>query len=186
MTDPNRLTSDPTRPETLMEKYGIKRDAYYDRLKFLGLKHQKDSKNRCYLTDEQVNLMDELNSYIKENGKMEGFSNSNSEDNSGAMVKSESTSIEQSTEDIYIEPEEPTEQFDFNQLLRKAEEVKTRRLATPDLIVQELANRMSEEDLSDDLKQKLSAVRETVNPKWTPASLAEQMLAQHRQSRNVT
>ncbi len=104
-------------------------------------------------------------------------------DDSNLATSTNSNSVE-NTEDIYIEPTEPTEQFDFNQLLRKAEEVKTRRLATPDLIVQELANRMSEEDLSDDLKQKLSAVRETVNPKWTPASLAEQMLAQHRQSRS--
>ncbi|WP_216087191.1 hypothetical protein [Stanieria cyanosphaera] len=184
MTDQNRLTLDPTRPETLMEKYGIKRDAYYDRLKFLGIKHQKDSEHRCYLTDEQVNLMDELDLYIKENGKMEGFANNNSENNSGAMVKSEDTAIEQSSENIYVEPENPTDNLDVGQLIRKAAQLKARELATPDLVVRELANRMEEDDLPEDLKEKVSAVREAVNPKWTPGQLADTILAQYRSSRS--
>jgi hypothetical protein len=180
MTDQNRLTSDPTRPETLMEKYGIKRDAYYDRLKFLGIKHQKNSDNRCYLTNEQVNLMDELDSYIKENGKMEGFSNSNSEDNSGAIVKSETTAIEQSPENIYVEPENPLDNLEVDRIIRKASELKARELATSDLAIRAIADRMTEDDLPEDLKQKVEAVREAVNPKWTPAQLADSILAQYR------
>jgi hypothetical protein len=166
-----------------MEKYGIKRDAYYDRLKFLGIKHQKDSANRCYLTDDQVNLMDELDSYIRKNGKMEGFVHHNSEENSGAMVKSENTAIEQSSENIYVEPEDPIDNFDINKLIRKAAQLKARELATPDLAIRAIADRMSEDDLPEDLKQKVEAVREAVNPKWTPAELADRILSQYRSNR---
>jgi len=178
----NSATENQTRPEDLQTKYSIKREAYYNRLNFLGIKANKDSNGRAYLTNEQVNLMDELDLYIKENGKMEGFSNNNSEDNSGAMVKSETTAIEQSPEDIYIEPEEPTAQLDIERILRKASELKARELATPDLAIRAIADRMTEEDLPEDLKEKVFAVREAVNPKWTPADLADQILVQYRNS----
>ncbi|AFZ38183.1 hypothetical protein Sta7437_4742 (plasmid) [Stanieria cyanosphaera PCC 7437] len=131
----NSATENQTRPEDLQTKYGIKKEAYYNRLNFLGIKANKDSNGRAYLTNEQVNLMDELDSYIKENGKMEGFSNRNSEDNSGAMVKSETTAIEQSPENIYVEPENPVDNLDLETILRKASELKARELATPDLAI---------------------------------------------------
>ena len=115
---------------------------------------------------------------------MEGFVHHNTEDNSGAMVKSENTAIEQSPENIYVEPEDPIDNFDINKLLRKAAQLKTRELATPDLAIRAIADRMSEDDLPEDLKQKVEAVREAVNPKWTPAELADRILSQYRSSRN--
>jgi hypothetical protein len=48
------------------------------------------------------------------------------------------------------------------------------------LLIRELANRMTEEDLPDDLKEKVAIAREVANPKWTPAEIATQLLAQHR------
>ncbi|WP_281169282.1 hypothetical protein [Stanieria cyanosphaera] len=42
---------------------------------------------------------------------------------------------------------------------------------------------MTEEDLPEDLKQKVQAVREAVNPKWTPGQLADKILSQYRSSR---
>jgi hypothetical protein len=183
MSNRNSTKETKTRPEELQNKYGIKKEAYYERLRFLGMKAHKDSQNRAYLTDDQVNLMDELDSYIKENGKMEGFSNRNSEDNSGAMVKSEKTAIEQSTENIYVEPENPIDNLNVERLIRKASELKARELATPDLAIRAIADRMSEDDLPEDLKQKVEAVREAVNPKWTPAELADRILTQYRSNR---
>ncbi|MBE9171465.1 hypothetical protein IQ238_29595 [Pleurocapsales cyanobacterium LEGE 06147] len=179
----NSATENPTRPEDLQKKYSIKREAYYNRLNFLGIKANKDSNGRAYLTNEQVNLMDELDSYIRENGKMEGFAHHNTEDNSGAMVKSENTAIEQSPENIYVEPEDPIDNFDLDKLIRQAAQLKARELATPDLAIRAIADRMSEDDLPEDLKQKVEAVREAVNPKWTPAELADRILSQYRSNR---
>ena len=181
----NSAPDQKIRPDDLIREFNIGKDTYYDDLKYLGIKAERDSESKPYLTFEQAEQVRALRSHVSKTGKREGFSNSAlTVLNDNNLATSTNSNSVENTEDIYIEPTEPTEQFDFNQLLRKAEEVKTRRLATPDLIVQELANRMSEDDLSDDLKQKLSAVRETVNPKWTPASLAETILAQHRQSRS--
>ncbi|MEY4518856.1 MAG: hypothetical protein RLZZ499_1455, partial [Cyanobacteriota bacterium] len=52
------------------------------------------------------------------------------------------------------------------------------------LAIRAIADRMSEDDLPEDLKQKVEAVREAVNPKWTPADLADSILSQYRSSRS--
>jgi hypothetical protein len=77
MTNPNSDRNNQTRPESLMSKYNIKKDAYYGRIKFLGIQVMRDSNRKVYLTNEQVELMDELHSHIEETGKMEGFVSSN-------------------------------------------------------------------------------------------------------------
>jgi hypothetical protein len=73
----------------------------------------------------------------------------------------------------------------LNGLMRGAAQLKARELATPSLLIRELANRMSEDDLPDDLKEKVAIAREVANPKWTPAEIAQQLLAQHRSQRAV-
>ena len=112
-TGSNRIT-----PEELQNKYGIKREAYYARLKFLGIKAKKDSNKKAYLNDDQVALMDELDSYIKKEGKMEGFKSSNS----SALVKSESSSIEQSAEEINVNGSAQNNQEQLAALVRSASE----------------------------------------------------------------
>ena len=116
---------------------------------------------------------------VNRNGKREGFENSSLVHSSNNELATNSNE-----EDIYVKPEEPTVQFDFNQLMRGAQEIKLRELATPDLLMRGIADQLTEEDLSDDLKEKLAAVREAVNPKWTPASLATEIVAQYRSSRS--
>jgi hypothetical protein len=74
--------------------------------------------------------------------------------------------------------------LNVNQLLRKAAQLKARELATPELAIRAIADRMSEDDLPDDLKQKVFAVREAVNPKWTPGQLADSILSQYRSQRS--
>jgi hypothetical protein len=85
---------------------------------------------------------------------------------------------------IYVEAEEPTANFDINALLRGAAQLKARELATPNLIMRELANRMSEEDLPEDLKEKVAIASEVANPKWTPGQLADSILSQYRSQKS--
>jgi hypothetical protein len=169
------------RPEELMAELDIKKSKYYEVLKELNIKADKDSNQKSYLTNEKA---DRIRAYLLND--IRAAENEDSNNNSIVIVNdsNEIVSNNNKTEDdIYIKPEEVTAQFDFNQLLRKASEVKTRRLATPDLIVQELANRMNEDDLPEDLKEKLSVVREAVNPKFTPADIAENLLSRYRSLR---
>ena len=174
----NSAPSNSIRPDELMAELGIKKDAYYKDLKYLDITPDKDSEGKAYLTNEQADRIKALRNHVVETGKRSGFDSSSivKVDDSNEMV-SNNTETE---EDIYVKPEEPTVTFDFNQLMRTAQEVKLRELATPDLLIRGLANQMTEEDLSPDLKEKLAAVREAVNPKWTPAELASKILAQHR------
>ena len=82
--------------------------------------------------------------------------------------------------DIYINREEPTAQFDINGLMRSAAELKARELAMPSLVKREIANRMEEDDLPEDLREKVEIAREVANPKFTPGQLAETLLSQYR------
>ena len=49
-----------------------------------------------------------------------------------------------------------------------------------DLIKIQLASQMSFDDLSPDLQEKVNIAREVANPKFRPAEIAQQLLAQHR------
>ncbi|WP_048753140.1 hypothetical protein, partial [Crocosphaera watsonii] len=91
MSKANSDRNNQTRPDELMNKYNIKKDAYYGRIKFLGIQVKKDSDRKVYLTDEQVELMDELHSHIEETGKMEGFVS----ENKGSLAVRESGEIEE-------------------------------------------------------------------------------------------
>lgn len=50
-------------PEKLQKEYGIKREAYYDRLKKLGIKARKKN-GRSYLTPDQVRRLDDLHDFL--------------------------------------------------------------------------------------------------------------------------
>ena len=174
----NSAPTNSIRPDELMAELNIKKDAYYKDIRYLDITPDKDSEGKAYLTNEQADRIRSLRNHVVETGKRNGFDNSSivKVEDSNEMV----SNSREAENDIYVKPEEPTVQFDFNQLMRTAQEVKLRELATPDLLIRGLANQMTEEDLSPDLKEKLAAVREAVNPKWTPAELASKILAQHR------
>ena len=73
MTEQNSTVEQQIRPTVLMDQLGIKKDAYYAYLKHLGIKAQKDSTNRAYLTEAQAKLIRELRKYVLKEGKIEGF-----------------------------------------------------------------------------------------------------------------
>ena len=173
----NSVPEKTIRPEDLMKEFNIKKDTYYDDVKYLNLNIEKDSENKPYLTFEQAEQIRALRFYVKNTGKREGFSNN-------SIVKVDDSNLVEATnnnveEDIYVEPSEPTAQLD-SRLVREAEELAARGMAMKDLIKIQLASQMSFEDLSPDLQEKVNIAREVANPKWTPAKLAEKLLSQHR------
>ncbi len=79
MSDQNSEVVYQIRPDDLMTELGIKKDTYYNYLKYLGLKAEKDHDGKAYLTDEQANAMRAMRLHVETTGKMEGFVNSNGE-----------------------------------------------------------------------------------------------------------
>ncbi len=102
MTNPISDRNNQTRPDSLMDKYNIKKDAYYSRIKFLGISVKKDSNRKVYLTDEQVELMDELHSHIETTEKMEGFVSNNK----GSLAVRENGEIDETAQQIELENKE--------------------------------------------------------------------------------
>lgn len=171
------------RPDDLMSELNLKKSTYYDDLKFLKLKAEKDEDGKAYLTNEQAEEIRALRSHVSKTGKREDFEYAPLAISSNNELATNPDNNDNQAEDIYVKAEEPTNNIDINNLMRAAAELKTRELATPDLIIRELANRMNEEDLPEDLKGKLNTAREVANPKWTPADIAGQLLNQHRQQK---
>ncbi len=118
-----------------------------------------------------------MRSYVNRNGKREGFENS-------FLVHSSNNELVTNAqpEDIYVEKEEPTAKINSD-IVREAEELAARGMAMNDLIKIQLASQMSFNDLSPDLQEKVNIAHEVANPKFTPAAIAQQLLAQHRQQK---
>ncbi len=168
------------RPEQLMEELGIKKSKYYQVLKELGIKANKDSTGKSYLTIEQA---EQVKNYLLNN--MEAEENQDSNNNSIIKVDDSKEIVSnnnETEEDIYINREEPTAKIDSD-IVREAKELAARGMAMNDLLKIQLASKMTFDDLDADLKEKVAIAREVANPKWTPASLADKILAQHRSNR---
>ena len=176
MKTENSHPQDLIRPEDLLEELAIGKDTYYRDLKYLQIEPQKDSEGRAYLTNEQAEQLRALRYHVEENGKRNGFE-------SNSIVKQDDSKAAVSANNIYVEPEEPTANFELNELLRSAAELKARDIAMRDLIKRKLADNMSEEDLPPDLQEKVKLAREAANPKFTPQEVAQTLLAQWRAKR---
>lgn len=179
MTSQISTGNSQTRPDDLMSKYGIKKDAYYARIKFLGIQVMKDSKRRVYLTDDQVALMDELHSYIEETGKMEGFvSNKNS-----SLAVRESSEIEEAAQQIELENKEvkssEPNQDQFAALVRSSAEF----AAGMEIAKYTIAKQMQDNPdlLPTDLKEQVEAAKANCSPKsQSPTAIADQFLKQYK------
>lgn len=183
MSDQNSSTAEVIRPDDLMAELDLKKSTYYDDLKFLGITASKDENKKAYLTIEEANQIRSLRSHVIKTGKRDGFVYGGLAVSHNNELATNSDTNELATaeeEDIYVELEEPTSNFDVNQLVRSAAELKARELAMPSLIKRELANQMTEDDLPEDLKKKVAIAREVANPKFTPGQLAETLLNQYK------
>lgn len=176
MSDQNSAVEHQIRPEELMEELGIKKDAYYAYLKHLGIKSEKDSGGNAWLSQEQANLVRALRSHVKETGKMEGFTNS------GGLTIAKGNLLDLPSQPGNQEGDRYGDE-QVNDLIRAAANLKGQELVMPELIVRELANRMTVEDMPADIREKVEAVRESVVPKVQPAQVADQVLSQWREQR---
>lgn len=203
MKNRNSTNQDRFTPDEIIQLYGIKKSTYYERLKFLEIKAQKDEGGKAYLDSEQVELLEKLNEHVKATGKMEGFEFAKDKqletgDDSGsggqlAVKEGDSDLISSSNDnwapkpDSIVEQEIPETQPDYSEgmdgIIRKAAELKAQGLAMSDLVALQLAGQMTFDDLPNDLKDKVTAVQEAANPKLKPASIANQLLAQYRANR---
>ncbi len=176
----NSAPNNSIRPDELMSELGIKKDAYYKDLNYLDINPEKDSEGKTYLTNEQANQIRALRNHVQITGKRSGFENSSivKVDDSNKIVSNNN----ETEEDIYINREEPTAKIDSD-IVREAKELAARGMAMNDLLKIQLASKMTFDDLDADLQEKVNIAREVANPKWTPASLADKILAQHRQQK---
>ena len=168
------------RLEQICEELNIEKSTYYKRLKYLEIEPSRDDVGP-YPTQEQVGLMQELNEHIRKTGKMRGFRGG------GELALSESSGL---ALEIPEQPDIPGIEEDedrLEELIREAAELKVQQAAMPELIKLHLAAGMTEDDLPDDLKAKLQAVREAANPaspKQNAAVIASNLLAKYRATRS--
>lgn len=169
------LESTLINPADLMTELGIKKDVYYLDLQFLGIKAIKGEDRKAYLTQEQADRVRALRYYMNQTGTRVGFDDGKPVN--GLAVKDKS---ELASQDIYTKPEEPIADQDMGQVLfRKGAELKARETAMPDLVVRAIADQLTEEQLPEDLREKIGLCREAANPKYTPADLASQLIARY-------
>jgi hypothetical protein len=173
MTTPDSTEKRTIRPEDLMGELGIKKSKYYEVLNALDIKAFKDSTGKSYLIEEQV---EEITAYLSGNTQR----SENEELNNSSLVKADDNNLANSPNSIHVESREAIETTSFDRVLNNAYDLKARELAASDLAVRAIADRITEDDLPQHLKETLEAVRESVAPKWTPDSLADQILAYHR------
>jgi hypothetical protein len=165
-----------TNPTDLMQELGIKKDVYYLDLQFLGIKAMKGDDRKAYLTQEQADRVRALRSHMNQTGTRVGFDDGKPVNGLAIKEKNELAT----TQDIYTKPEDPIADQDMGQVLfRKGAELKARETAMPDLVVRAIADQLTEEQLPEDLQQKVELCREAANPKYTPADLASQLISRY-------
>ncbi len=198
MTHQNSAPNNLIRPDELQNQLSIGKDTYYDDLKHLGIKAQKDSDGKAYLTFEQAEQVRALRSYVIENGTRKGFIYEKVEHETNiesSIVKATDNNIETAQsnpeaqittteEDIYISETHPTDDINLDELVRSAKEIKARNLSMRNLLAVELAKNMSYEDLDPDLQEKVRIAQDAANPKkHQPKLIARDLLKQWRSQR---
>jgi hypothetical protein len=169
------------RPDEVMEQFSIKKDAYYDRIKFLGIKAAKDNSGKAYLTQEQFDLMQRLDQHIKTTGAMDGFILGAAVEEGGDLAIAGEAGL--MGEEPPVQQTEEVQPGIDEQIIRMAAQLKAQQLAMTPEIIRAIANQMTEDDLPADLKAMVQGSREAIAPKMQPSQLASQMLSQWREQR---
>ncbi len=191
--DQNSTTEMHYRPEEVQRIFSIKSAQYYERLKFLGDKANKDKEGKAYLDKSQFERMKRLDQHIRETGEMDGFIDSEG----GELAPVNSASLAEVEGGDLAKPipavEEPTnavrgasiENDLGKQIYREAAELRASELVMRPAIVREVANRMTKDDLPDDLKAQVERTEEAIRPNFHPSAIADKLLTQLRQNRQA-
>lgn len=158
-----------------MAELGIKKDAYYAYLSHLDIKAEKND-GKAYLTHAQAQEVRALRAHVQCTGKMEGYQAS------AALATAEGGGLGNEIPQWESTPQ-PNE---FERLIQQAQELAAHQIAMGDLVVANLAQQMTYEDLPTELQAKVDQVRAATRPKANPAEIAQQMLQQWRSQRGTT
>ncbi len=173
------------KPEEVMQHFDIKKGAYYNRINCLGIKAHKDGQGNAYLSKEQFDQMTQLDQHIQKHGTMDGFADSESGElaiaNNGDLIEAGNGTVAAPSS---TESEETIEEDRLAELIRAAAELKGQELVMSDLVIRAIADKMSYEDLPEEVRAKVDAARETTRPKH-PSQLAEQLLQRYRSREQV-
>jgi hypothetical protein len=151
-------------PEKAMRELGIGKTRYYDLIEELGIKSHRVN-GKAYITEEQ---MQKLRDYKQPQ-------------NAIAKIDESSDISFENIEEIK-DRTEPQGEYQ-NDIFRDAQELLAQQLTMEDLIKLSLANQMTFEDLSEDLKLKVEQVRRMANPVGESKKIAAKILQEQRQLR---
>ena len=184
MTDQNSAVAHQLRPEQLQDELGIKKDAYYAYLKHLGIKAQRGPDGKSYLEPEQANLVRALRAHVIDGGTIEDFVVSDYQPGHFLAVAGGGDLAGEMPRGGQPRPEqEPAEGFDMEALMREAAELAAHRMAYADEVKLQLASQMTYDDLPDDIRAQVDAVRQAAMPSEQPGKLAADLLSRWRQRR---
>ncbi|MEM9090464.1 MAG: hypothetical protein AAGC93_17160 [Cyanobacteria bacterium P01_F01_bin.53] len=182
MGDQNSTVEQQFRPEELMTELGIKKQAYYDYLKHLGIKAEKDSNGRAYITQAQAKSVRLLRQHVVAGRKIEDFDIHKALES--ALAVAESTELSDVAEQL-VEEASPTEGLDMEALYLEASEIAGQRLTAGQQLVMAMASQMGYEDLHPVTKAKVDQVRSAAVPKFDAQKVATDLLSQFRQKTQV-
>jgi len=184
MTDQNSAIEHQIRPDQLQDELGIKKDAYYSYLKHLGIKAQRGPDGKSYLEPEQANLVRALRAHVVGGGKIEVFVVSDHEPVGSLAVAENGDLAGEMPQAGQQQPEpESAEGFDMEALMREAAELAAHRMAYADQVKLNLASQMTYDDLPDDIRANVDAVRQAAMPSEQPGKIAAELLSRWRQRR---
>lgn len=180
MSDQNSVVVTQIRPEQAMEQLGLKKDAYYEDLKFLGIKANRDLDGKSYLDEEQFQLLVALRSHVSETGKREGFQIP------GALAVTNGHDLaDQPAEDIPTEDVKDPSQFDLESIIKEAAELAGSRMTMREQVINAIADQLGFDDLPPEVQSRVQAVRASADPKLQPRQVASALLNQWRQQKPV-
>lgn len=179
MDTQNSVVVPQIRPEQAMEQLGIKKDAYYEDLKFLDLKAKRDSDGKSYLDEEQFQLLVALRQHVEATGKRDGFQvpGDLATVAAGDMAAPE-------PEQIHTEAPK-VEQFDIQAIMAEAAELAGSRMTMREQVVSAIAEQMTFEDLPESVQSRVQNLRASADPKGQPQKVAAALLSQWRQQKSV-
>ncbi|NEP59026.1 MAG: hypothetical protein F6K31_18720 [Symploca sp. SIO2G7] len=181
MGDRNSAVEQQFRPEELMRELDIKKQAYYDYLKHLGIKAEKDSNNRAYLTQAQAKSVRLLRQHVVAGGKIEDFDLHEALES--ALAVAESTELgdvaEQPVEEVHVDP---STDVDMQSLYLEASNIYAQHLTADRQLLMTMLNEMSYETMHPEARARVDKIREVAIPKFNPQAMVREFLSQQLQT----
>ena len=169
--------------DDILQRLGVGKDTFYKWKKYLNLEGSRDENKAVYFSDGDIAALDLLKQHLDNGGKLEDFEVSALAIASDSNLSEFSVEIKREGAIEIPETPDPMNDVDLDRLIYEAAELKGQQLVTPQLVKLAIAGQLSEDELPDDIKAKVQAVREAANPKYQADSIASQVLSKWRNDR---